>query len=359
VKAPTLHFALLAVFPLAAGSAALADTGKKPTREVISFGELRATESDRARSQALAWLQTTGKANAATLKAFEAIWAEKDRPVLDRVADSLALGDAGAARLLEEARDFSAPAPTQVPAILKDAGKPVFLRANLALAYARALSQRRVYEESLAALKAAQPEQVVDPGAYLFHRAVAEHALLLKEDASRSIVRLLDDAVDVPDRYKMVAVLMAYDMESWKQKDLGEIARKMDNIERRLELARGGPHTQKIEKEVVLRLDELIKQLENESNGSSGQNSGNCPNGGNSGGANPNSPLKDSRIVRNTGPGRVDPKHLEYLAQNWGKLPEKERAQAMQDLTRDMPPKYREVFESYFRKLATVESSRP
>jgi hypothetical protein len=62
----------------------------------------------------------------------------------------------------------------------------------------------------------------------------------------------------------MVSVLMALDMQLWRDKDLGEIARKMDNIERRLELARGGPQTQKIQKEVVARLDELIKQLENQ-----------------------------------------------------------------------------------------------
>ena len=41
------------------------------------------------------------------------------------------------------------------------------------------------------------------------------------------------------------------------------------------------------------------------------------------------------------------------------KLPEKQRAEAMQELTRDMPPKYREVIETYFRKLAATESSRP
>ncbi len=31
----------------------------------------------------------------------------------------------------------------------------------------------------------------------------------------------------------------------------------------------------------------------------------------------------------------------------------------MQELTRDMPPKYREVIETYFRKLAASESSNP
>jgi hypothetical protein len=57
-------------------------------------------------------------------------------------------------------------------------------------------------------------------------------------------------------------------MQTWKDKDLGWIARKMDNIERRLELARGGPQTQKMQTEVVRRLDEIIKELENQKKGS-------------------------------------------------------------------------------------------
>jgi hypothetical protein len=68
--------------------------------------------------------------------------------------------------------------------------------------------------------------------------------------------------------------------------------------------------------------------------------------------------MPDSRIGKTKGPGRVTEKDLKALAQQWGKLPEKERAEAMQGLTRDMPPKYREVIETYFRKLAS-ESSRP
>ncbi len=52
----------------------------------------------------------------------------------------------------------------------------------------------------------------------------------------------------------------------------------------------------------------------------------------------------------------MGPKKFEALAKQWGKLPEKERAKAMQDLTRDMPPKYREVIETYFRRLAQSEN---
>jgi hypothetical protein len=340
-------------------SAALAEAERKVTKELISFSALRAPSLDEARSQALAWLEAVGKSDAATLKAFDEIWS-KERPVADRVAQTLALGNAEAAKLLAEARDPAKPAPTTVPAAFKDGKLPTFYKANLALAFAKALSQRRVYEEALEALKAVKPEQVVDPATYLFHRAVAEYALLQKDPANRTILRLLDDAVDVPDRYKMVAVLMALDMQSWRDKDLAAIARKMDNIERRLELARGGPQTQKIQKEVIARLDELIKRMENQANGSSQSNGGSCPNGGQQpNGGQPNSPMPDSRLANNSGPGKVDPKRLEALAKEWGKLPDKQRAEAMQELTRDLPPKYREVIETYFRKLAASESSKP
>jgi hypothetical protein len=93
---------------------------------------------------------------------------------------------------------------------------------------------------------------------------VCEHALVLKKEATGTINRLLEDALDAPERYKTVATLMLLDMQTWKdKKDLGAIVRKMKNSERRLELARGGPQTQKIQKEIVDRLDEIIKELEN------------------------------------------------------------------------------------------------
>jgi hypothetical protein len=216
-----------------------------------------------AQAKAGAWLRSAGKTDAQTMERFEAIWKQPDRSVLDLVSETLALGNDAAAGLLASARDVNAPPPIKVPDLLKDANAPVFFRANLALAYARALSGRRVHEETLDVLKAFRPEQVVDPAAYLFHRSVAEHALLSKTEATRTITRLLDDCVGSPERYKTVSALMLLDMETWKDKDLGAVARKMENIERRLDLARGGPQTQKLQKEVIARLDELIKELEN------------------------------------------------------------------------------------------------
>ncbi|MFN4260339.1 MAG: hypothetical protein ACK4RK_13665 [Gemmataceae bacterium] len=332
----------------------------------LLFGALQTQDVDKARQQAQDWLKSVGKTDADTQKAFATIWAS-ERPVLNRVADTLALGDPQAAKLLAEARDPYAPAPMEVPSLLRDTKQPMFYRANLTLAYAKCLSQRRVYEEALDALQTIQPEQVVDPGAFFFHKSVAEYSMLKKDDATQSIVRLLDDVTDAPDRYKLVASLMYLDMQQWKAKDLGEIARKMDNIERRLELARGGPQTQKMQKDVVARLDELIKQLENQQNqnqNSSSPNGGGCPNGGppqqgngsQPGNTNqPSSPQQDSIGGGSSGQGEIDEKTLKQLAEVWGKLPEGERTRAMMELTRNMPPRYREVIENYFKKLAQAQ----
>jgi hypothetical protein len=250
---------------LCAGQAT-ADEAKKAPKEVAAFGTLRATAPDVARSQAEEWLKSVGKTDAATQKAFADVWSS-DRPVLDKVTQTLCLGDAGARALLDEARDSKSSAPTEVPSLVKDKKLSAFYRANLALAYAKALSNRRIYEEALEALETVKPEQVVDPATFLFHKAVAEHSLMKQREANNTIVRLLDDVSDAPERYKMVAALMVFDMMTWKDKDLGSIARKMDNIERRLDLSRGGPKTQKLQKEVIARLDELIKEKENQGKG--------------------------------------------------------------------------------------------
>jgi len=48
----------------------------------------------------------------------------------------------------------------------------------------------------------------------------------------------------------------------------------------------------------------------------------------------------------------VDTKRVKEIAEVWGKLPEKERARALVELTRGMPAKDRAVIEAYFKELA-------
>jgi hypothetical protein len=336
------------------GGEVFAQANSKAPKETASFAALRSATPEEARTQAEAWLKSVGKTDAATQTAFDAIW-KGDGSVLDKVADTLTLGDHEARALLAEARNNDASPPTAVPALLKDTKRPIFYRANLTLAYAQALSMRRVYEEALEALNGVKVGQVVDPAAYLFHKAVAEHGLLKGAEASKTCLRLIDDVDDAPERYKSVAALMVFDILQWKEKDVGMIARQMDVSGRRLDLTRGGPDTQKLQREIVLRLDELIKELENNPPPPPpGNDPGppGPPNPGPNNTTNPTRPQDDSNGGEGSGPGNVNDMKIKNLAALWGKLPERDRARAMMDLTRDMSPRYRRLVQKYFEELS-------
>jgi hypothetical protein len=252
----------LAAAALAAGTALGAPAAEPTNKPVYGFGTLKAATAAEAKSKVEAWLKATGKFDQAR---FEAAWADDSRPVLDRTVDSILLGLPESASAITDARKPDVPAPTEVPAAIRDQKDP-FVKGNLAAAYAKALAGRKVYEESLEAVKGVQPEQLVDPAGYFFHKAVAEHALIQRSEAIGSLARLLEDVPDAPDRYRIVATLMFFDLQNWAkdEKDLSNITRLMDNSGRRLELARGGPKTQEIQKKIVFRLDEKIKELENQ-----------------------------------------------------------------------------------------------
>ena len=47
----------------------------------------------------------------------------------------------------------------------------------------------------------------------------------------------------------------------------------------------------------------------------------------------------------------MDLKKVKETAEAWGKLPEKERAKAIQDLIRTMPAKDRAVIEAYLKEI--------
>src|SRR5436190_2732643 len=111
-------------------------------KEAYTFGTLSSPSEVAVRVQAANWLKEAGKYDASR-QAFDALWADKDATLLDRVSGTLSLGDPAAAKLLAEARDPLSAAPTALPAVLQDTTKSNFYRANLALAYAKALSNRK------------------------------------------------------------------------------------------------------------------------------------------------------------------------------------------------------------------------
>lgn len=62
--------------------------------------------------------------------------------------------------------------------------------------------------------------------------------------------------------------------------------------------------------------------------------------------------MKDSNGGTANKPGEVDQRKVKEITEAWGKLPEKERAKALVELTRGMPAKDRAVIEAYFKELA-------
>jgi hypothetical protein len=355
----------------------------QPTK-TPGFGALDVLTAEAAKTKLAAWLKDVGKSDAATTDKLNAIWKDQSRSILDRVADSLALGDPVAAKLMLEARDPGAPAPVVLPSVFKDEKRSAFFRANLGLVYARALVNRRVYEEALDTLSQFGADQSADPAAYLFHRAVCEHALQRKSEATKSITRLLEEGSSIaPERYKTVATLMLLDMHTWKNKDLGDIARKMENIERRLEIARGGPETQRQQREVLNRLDEIIKKLENQNKQKKkpgdgppkpgdgppmpGDGEGECPDGGQPGegksgppkGTNPSkNPATDSANAGGNSSGVVETGAFKKLVSDWGRLPPAEQRRALQQLTQGMSPRHREAIINYFQNLTNPALNR-
>jgi len=242
------------------GGQVRAEADAKPSKEVASFGALQTPSLEAARDQAAKWYASVGGKDQ---KAFDAIWTT-DRTILDKVAQTLALGNPEAATLLKQANDLNASAPEGVPAILKDKKADAFLRSNLALAYAKALSNRRIFEEAQLALSAVKAEQVVDPATYFFVKAVADYSLMNRSESDASILRLLEDVTEAPERYRMVGALMHFDMLTWHDDDLGWVSRKMNVIADRLDINRGGEKTRKMQKEVLVRLEEMIKEKENQ-----------------------------------------------------------------------------------------------
>lgn len=364
-----LRGTLLALAGTLVATAPLAAADDKPRQhpEVLSFGTLQSPKPEEARKAALTWLTSAGKTDAATQKKFAAIWDDAERPLLDKVADTLCLGDAGAAELLGKVRDLSQPAPVGVDPMLKNPTSSTYLRANLAVAYAQGLAHRKIYDEASLVLSLVKPEQTVDPSTYLFNRAVAEYSLMMKPEATVSILRLLEDATDSPERYRQVAALMRIDMLSWQDKDLDWISRKMGIIQNRLELTRGGKKTQGIQKEVLVRLDEMIKEKENQAkNGSpmpmpgqgEGQpNDGNCPPGGDPssgppmGNKNSDKGATDSGLPAAVARGEAEAKAQAGKIEKFGSLIEKDRADARAQALKELPPEYRDAVDAYLKKL--------
>jgi len=302
------------------------------------------------REQALGWLAEQKVDKAVLARAERELWSDAsprpaDAETLVRLALSFALGDPRAERLVRLCAAAKSPAKLPGQEWLFEGATPRFEAANLRLLYGRWLAHQSLFDEAAEALGTLEPGEVVDPASLLFYQAVVYHQLLDRDASLEAIDRLLEGAEGGPRRYMALARLMREDVKDLDEDSLDHIARRMGDIERRLDLGRAGKPVLAIEEGVIESLDKLIKKLEDQL---SQQNA--CS--GNS--TQSTRPADDSRLMGGTGPGQVTQRRLANK-HRWGDLPPKEREKALQEIGRDFPSHYQDVIEQYFRRLAEEE----
>ena len=322
---------------------AIAELTFEPTWSVPAYEEVKATLNEWSANQDLTEEQQ---------QQFDSLWASPQGSVndlLNQAVASFAVADLQVAKLIEQCQQpHSGP---ELPEVdwLDSKDRSQFLVANTSLYYARWLAQHRLYDETISTLKNLQAEDTVDPAALFFYRAVAYQQIVKPELARSELVRLLEREDEIPRRYQQVARLLERDLANLDDESLNHIAKRMDDVGRRLSLGRAGKQVQIVEEGVLDALDKLIKQAEDQqkqqqaSAAQSQQSS---------------KPMEDSRPAELKAPGRVDAKDIGRQA-GWGELPPKEREQALQQIGRDFPAHYREVIEEYFRELATESNQQP
>lgn len=226
------------------------------------------------------------------------------------------------------------------------------------------LSAHGKYEESEAVLQGVKIPGGKDYELYAFARLLNNFALNNKEEAAK-YAKMLDDSFTstLPTRYKALAYMMQRDLEQWTTDGLDDIARDMKKSADRLKDAKGGEKTQAVQKQIVDKLDRMIKEQEDKKNAQAnaqGKGEDGKPLPGTPAGQQGPQNAPDSVIMGGDGKGKVDEKKLRNIAETWGTLPPAKRAAVVQEITRDLPEKFRPMIEEYFKALNRVNPpSRP
>ena len=264
--------------------------------------------------------------------------------LFDRTVRSFAVVDGKARRLVDRCSGPVAGSVLPDTDWLADARTDSFLADNLRLLYGRWLVNQSLLDEAREQLGELKPEDMVDPATLLFYQAVVHQGLLEREAGLEAVKRLLERADQGPRRYAEIGRLLKRDLETIEEDSLDHIARRMNDVGRRLELGRAGTDVRKIEDGVIESLDKMIEKVKKQQQQQEGAGQG-------AQNMQPSNPAGDSWSAGGKGPGEVTKKEIGGKA-NWGNLPPKQRQEALQQIGREFPAHYRDVIEQYFRKMA-------
>ncbi len=223
------------------------------------------------------------------------------------------------------------------------------LSDSVALAVAEQFYLRERYLGCRTWLDAIQSQDVFSPALRTYLIATSNYLLVEYEEASKAIdsTDFSDDKVRVAlgeSRQQTLAQLAR--ILGADQKEVAQISRRMFDIERRLAIGQSELPTIQQQQRVIDDLDKLIEKLE--------QQQQQQQQAGASGGSPSGTPAEDSVPAEQKGPGDVDRKRF-ASGDPWGQLSPAERDRLSQSIDRDFPAHYRNLIESYYRRLAEGE----
>ncbi len=306
------------------------------------------------KNQVFAWLDAK-KIEPGVRTKIEPIWSDlpssvSEDELLVRLARTYAAFDANAAKLFAICSEPRSQLVLPSQAWLADSSAPRLFAANMRLLYARWLVHESMFEEAQEQLAGLSPSDVVAPASLLFNQSVVSHALLNKESGLKSIDELLQGSEASPRRYIALARLMQEDLKGLQEDTLDHIARRMEDIRRRLDLGRAGPKVRKVEDGVIESLDKMIKKIEDQQQQQQQAE-------GSADSIQSNNPANDSTPMGGKGRGDVTKKNI-GSGSGWGDLPPKEREEALQQIGRELPAHYRDAIEQYFRRMAAESGKK-
>jgi hypothetical protein len=312
--------------------------------------------AEEVRSQVLRWLSQHALQNAKIAPRIAELWAAgggaaPGREVFERLIQSFCLADPDTRRFVDACSPTVGLKAFPTQDFLSRDESDEFYTIHLRLFYARALTQRLMYDEALAVFARIDPAHVVDPATCLFYQAVCQHQLLKKTEGLETLDKLLHKTEGVAESYARVGALMQEELTSLEDQSLDVVSRKMHDSQRRLDLGRGGQRVQKVQEEIVESLNELIKKMEQQANpqGQQGQSDNNSNRS--------TGPADDPSIKGATAPGNVDKKNLKKQG-SWGNLQDRQLDPAKALLNKEFPSNYREAVEQYFKKLANRPANK-
>jgi hypothetical protein len=349
-RKPLLVTACGALAAALLASSAWAD--QRPNGQFAQKASWQLPTVETVRGQVFDWMADAGVSNELRVQ-IEALWQSAavdggGAHLLDLVGATFSIVDPQAHELVDVCSRPRDGIALPDAAWLVDDKRPSLERYNLRLLLGRWMVQALLYDEAREQLQGLQPADVVDPAALLFYQAVVHHRMLEPELGLAAIARLMENEEKIPRRYASIARLMQADLEGLQDDSLDHIARRMDDIHRRLDLGRAGPKVREVEDGVIASLDKLIEEMEKQ------QQAAAAAAAAGRGGSQPMPlrPLQDSLPMGGKGEGKVANKPIGN-GSGWGDLPPRQREEALQQIGKEFPAHYRDMIEQYFRKLAT------